>query len=98
MCTGDNQRLGLTNASVMAAYNEIDGFRRFIVENPIEVAEDLESILARRFGHESRDVASIANEDDLLLIAFNAIKHGTEVAGDLGDRKRLHVWTVSDRI
>jgi hypothetical protein len=46
--------------------------------------------LVRRLGYEPRDLPAIADEKDLLLLVFNAIKHCAEVARDLGDGERFH--------
>jgi len=64
----------------------------------MEIPEDFERIPTRSFGHESRDLTPIPDEHDLLLVALYGVDHGAEVTGDLGNRKRLHERTVSDRI
>src|SRR5438034_1940259 len=69
---------------------------RLVIERAIQVAEHAQSVLTRRFRNQPRDVPVISHEHDLFLIALHGIENSAEVAGHLGDGKRLHAIILSD--
>lgn len=61
---------------------------RPIIERAIQVSEHFQCRPLRCFGYEPRNLAPIADENDLLLLVLNATKDGAEVARNLGDGER----------
>lgn len=66
------------------------GFRRFVVKRPVQVAEHAQRVLTRRFRNESGNLSLISHEHDLFLVALEIIENCAEVAGDVGYGQRLH--------
>jgi len=50
----------------------------------------------RRFWNQSGDLALIAYEDNLFLVALERVENGTEVARDVSDGEGLHAIRLSD--
>ena len=56
---------------------------RVLVKRSIQVAKHAQGILTGRFRYQSSDMALIADEDDLFLVAFDRIEDRTKVACDV---------------
>ncbi len=71
-------------------------FRRLVVKRPIQIAKHAQRVLTVCFRNQPSDMALIAHEHDLFLVAFERVENSTEVAGDVSYGQRLHAIRLSD--
>ena len=67
-----------------------------VVKRPIQVAKHAQSILVWRFWNQSGDVALIAYEHNLFLVALERVENSTEVACHVSDGACFHTIRLSD--